>query len=177
MSIFTTRETVEKEVKEKLEVKYRLDKGKLNKEITTKDTIISKLESKIEVLQSDIKGVKEERDYYKGLEVDRVKLLQDKKQLVIEKEDLDEEIKLYVRRNERLDKKEQRLSELENDEYKKGYADGLADGLRKAHDITREDRKYMTMIAMSTNQSKAIETSMKALESGYGNSEDSKSTK
>lgn len=36
MSIFTTRETVEKEVKEKLEVKYRLDKGKLNKEITTK---------------------------------------------------------------------------------------------------------------------------------------------
>ncbi len=160
---------------EKVKLTSKLQEGKLKKEISTKDAQVSRLESKIEILKSDVEGLKEERDYFKGLEVDREVVERGKKKLALDKQDLEDELEQLTRREKRILKRSERLEAEENDEYKKGYSDGLADGLRKAHDITREDRKYMTMIAMSTNQSEAIKTSVKALEGGFSDDSNSKS--
>lgn len=178
MSIFT-KIVVDESAVEKAKLVHKLEKGKLNKEITSLHAKISSRESKIDVLESRIKDVEAERNYYKNLENDRDIIEREKKVIKIEKSDLEEDRKELEHREQRMSKRVARLEAEENDEYKKGYSDGLADGLRKAHDITREDRKYMTMIAMSTNQSKAIETSVKALEGGFNdgtNSEGSNTT-
>ena len=172
MGLFGNKE-LEKKVSD-LELTKKLTKGKHVKELSEKERKVARLTSRVELLEQKLKDSQEETYYYKSLDNDREQIIKDKKALAADKEDLDEEVKLYVRRTERLEKREKRLTEEENDEYKKGYSDGLADGLRKAHDITREDRKYMTMIAMSTNQSEAIKTSVKALEGGF-NATNSKS--
>lgn len=161
---------------ENVRVGHRLAEGKLKKEIATKEALVGHRDSKIELLEAKITDLETQRDYFKGLENDREKLEAEKKVIKIDREDLTEDKKLYEHRLERFKKREAELEETENGEYKKGYSDGLADGLRKAHDITREDRKYLTMIAMSTNQSEAIKTSQKALEGGFkDDSSDAKS--
>lgn len=174
MGIFNNNKELEKKV-EDLKLTKRLEKGRLDKEAASKDKEISKLESKVELVTQQLEDMQESRDYFQGLENDRDAIERQKKVLKIEKEDLEEDKKLYEHRKERFEKRATELEETENNEYKKGYSDGLADGLRKAHDITREDRKYLTMIAMSTNQSAAINTSMKALEGGF--KDDSSDTK
>lgn len=40
------------------------------------------------------------------------------------------------------------VEEEETDKYQEGYADGVADGLRKAHEITRKDREDAMKVAM-----------------------------
>jgi chromosome segregation ATPase len=152
---------------EKVKLTSRLQQGKLKTEITNLKREITKGNNKIEQLNHQLTEVTESREFYKGLDNDRVLIDSQKKALQVEQEDLEEDKKLLAHRSDRLEKRAKRLEEEENDEYKKGYSDGLADGLRKAHDITREDRKYLTMIAMSTNQSEAIKTSQKALEGGF----------
>lgn len=174
MGLFNNNQELEKKVND-LKLTKRLERGKYEKELTLKDKEISKLESKVELVTQQLEDMKKSRDYFQGLKNDRDEIERNKKVLKIEKEDLEEDKKLYEHRLARLSKRESRLEVEENDEYKKGYSDGLADGLRKAHDITREDRKYLTMIAMSTNQSEAIKTSQKALEGGF--KDDSSDTK
>lgn len=156
-----------KEELTKARTAHQLEKGRLKSEIES-------LKAKVEVLNDNIKGVREERDHYKGLDIDRIKVEQANKQLKIDREDLEDEKKYVESKLARLEKRTARLEQEENDEYKKGYSDGLADGLRKAHDITREDRKYLTMIAMSTNQGKAIEASQKAISDGFERDTESK---
>lgn len=171
---------VTREELENTKVGHRLEKGRLKKELSTHKAKIEKLESRLEseqhVSEAKISDLEKERDYYKSLENDRDKIEAEKRVIKVEKEDLAEDRKLYNHRTERLKKRETELGEEDNAQYKNGYSDGLADGLRKAHDITREDRKFLTMIAMSTNQSKAIEVSQKAMGEAYkDDSSDSKS--
>lgn len=146
---------------------HRLEKGRLEKEIRDKEIINDRLTSKTELLQSKIDDIEKERDYFKGLENDRDAIEREKKFNTTAKADIEDDKKELEHREERMKKRAERLETEENDEYKKGYSDGLADGLRKAHDITREDRKYLTMIAMSTNQSGAIKEAQKALGGGF----------
>lgn len=47
----------------------------------------------------------------------------------------------------KLAEERQKAVELGDTKYKGGYADGLADGLRKAHEITAEDRRQSNQIA------------------------------
>lgn len=166
MGFFNKPVVADKEL-EDAKLVARLEKGRLTKEISSKEKEVDKLQSKVELVESKLTDMTESRDYYQKLENDREAIESEKKIVRIEREDLAEDKQLYEHRSGRLTKREARLEEEENDEYKKGYSDGLADGLRKAHDITREDRKYLTMIAMSTNQSEAIKTSQKALEGGF----------
>lgn len=162
---------------EKQKLVHRLEMGKVKAELTRANSKAGQLETKLELKDVEIEKLTESLKFYQKLENDREAIDAEKRVIAIEHKDLIEDQKELAHRTERLTKREERLEELENDEYKKGYSDGLADGLRKAHDITREDRKYMTMIAMSTNQSKAIESSVKALEGGFNDSESTKSTK
>ena len=158
MSILGNKE-LKKEL-ENIKLTKRLEKGRLEKEI-------SELKSKSELLESQKADLDQALSYYKGLENDREKIEKDKKKLRLDKQDAEDMAEELNRKEARLKKRLDRLEAEENDEYKKGYSDGLADGLRKAHDITREDRKYLTMIAMSTNQSEAIKTSQKAISDGF----------
>jgi flagellar biosynthesis/type III secretory pathway protein FliH len=170
MGLFNNNAQLEKKVKD-LELVKQLDKGKHDKALADRDNRVSKLESKVELLKSEKDNVEEKLNFYVSLEFDQAQIESDKKKLRTEKEDHAEDVALFEHKRTRLEKRfadfESELEKEESDQFKRGYSDGLADGLRKAHDITREDRKYMTMIAMSTNQSKAIETSVKALESGF----------
>ena len=56
---------------------------------------------------------------------------------------------------EGLDKRESKITERlraveeeETNKYQEGYADGVADGLRKAHEITENDRENAMRVAM-----------------------------
>lgn len=152
---------------ENLRLTSRLEKGRLKSENTKKDSMIASLESKVDLLKTELEDVKKEKDYFVKLETDAAAIEQGKKQLSLDKEDFEYDKKLYERKNARLEKEAEALSEEKNVSYKSGYSDGLADGLRKAHDITREDRKYLTMIAMATNSSEAIKQSKLALGDGH----------
>lgn len=149
---------LEKKVKD-LKLTKRLENGKLQKEN-------NRLESKLGILESKLEDADETINYLKKLDHDVEKVEKEKKTLRLDRIDLEDFETELSRKEDRINKKLAIIQQEENYSYKNGYSDGLADGLRKAHDITREDRKYMTMIAMSTNQSKAIESSVKAINSG-----------
>ena len=173
MGLFSKEQPEEKVVKpkatdaDKLKLVHRLALGKVKKELAEANIKVGELEGKLSIKDAEKAKVQESLDFYKGLENDRESIDSQKRVLKVVQEDLAEDKKLLEHRTERLSKREKVLEEDENAEYKKGYSDGLADGLRKAHDITREDRKMLTMIAVSTNQSGAIKESAKLLEDVY----------
>lgn len=63
----------------------------------------------------------------------------------------------------RIEEAEANLANAEEGNYKKGYADGVADGLRKVHEITAEDRENAMKIAMVSAASHTSTDNLKEL--------------
>lgn len=103
---------------------------------------IERLEAKIEVLE-------EERDNVREVV---------KKSM--ENEDL---AAVLAAKKEGLDKREAKLADEEDAKSKASYADGLADGLRKAHEITQKDRENAMKVAMVSAASHTPAETMKEL--------------
>lgn len=59
----------------------------------------------------------------------------------------EEERKVLKQKELNLDKRTKALEKKETAEYKSGYQDGVADGLRKGYDLTASDRQNMASIA------------------------------
>lgn len=95
---------------------------------------IEGLETKIDVLES-------ERDDVRGVVNLEVHLKDLESSLDQRKSDLDE-------RTAKLKTRESNIDSKEETNYKKGYADGVADGVRKVSEITAKDRENAMKIAM-----------------------------
>lgn len=153
-----------------LRLRHRLVTGRLRKQVVTRDATIEKLEHKLatvkDISDQKLADLEKQRDYYQELEINADAVEKSMREVKLAKVDLKADQDELFHREERLKRRFSLLEEEENQQYKAGYSDGLADGLRKAHDITREDRKYLTMIAMSTNQSNAIKEASKLLKEG-----------
>lgn len=134
------------------------------------------LERRLERANAKTKVLQEDRDDVH--EVMRQKMLNadERTALKTAREILDNRVK-------ELEKREKVIDSKEEGNYKKGYADGVSDGLRKIHEITAEDRQNLTKIAMVSaargTDPAAVEgvTSALRLTQGSENTEARKSTK
>jgi len=90
---------------------------------------------------------------------------------------------LVAKREKKVEEREEKVSTAEVDEkdknYKSGYADGVADGVRKISEITQVDRQNAMDVAMVSAAShtqpetvKAVLDGSKAIKSSLANKED-----
>ncbi len=100
----------------------------------TYNKAVEKLTATIEVYEAD-------RD--EARDVIKQKMANDDKEVVIQqfKEQLDE-------RQAKLKTREAKIGQEEEGEYKRGYADGVSDGVRKISEITQGDRDNAMKVAM-----------------------------
>ena len=110
-----------------------------------------RLEAKISVLEK-------ERDEVREIEKQSLKNADTVAILNAKEESLDKREKL-------LDKREEKLADAEEIKKMAAYADGLADGLRKAHEITEKDRQNALKVAMVSAASHTSPETMKELNS------------
>jgi chromosome segregation ATPase len=108
-----------------------------------------RLEAKISVLE-------EERDEVREIEKQSLKNADTVAILNAKEESLD-------KREKSLDKREEKLADAEETKKMAAYADGLADGLRKAHEITEKDRENALKVAMVSAASHTSPETMKEL--------------
>jgi hypothetical protein len=178
MGIFSSVEVEELENQlDNQKAGHRLEVGRLKKELGRKQGEIHELEAEIGTYESQIRAAEDKINYYEGLERDEAYIIAEKKRLSNAKDLLAEDEKLLRSREERLTNKRIELEEEENYQFKRGYSDGLADGLRKAHEITAEDRKMLATIALATNQSEAIKEAKLISKQLEAPSEDGKKSK
>lgn len=102
---------------------------------------IEDLERRIERANAKVKVLQDDRD---GVH----KVMQQKLENADMKTQLEGARKILDNRTKELEKREKVIDTKEEGNYKKGYADGVSDGLRKIHEITAEDRQNLTKIAM-----------------------------
>lgn len=110
-----------------------------------------RLEAKISVLE-------EERDDIREVEKQSLKNADTVAILSAKEDSLD-------RREKSLDERENKLADAEETKKMAAYADGLADGLRKAHEITEKDRENALKVAMVSAASHTSPEIMKELNS------------
>ena len=110
---------------------------------------IERLEAKIEVLEEERDDVREV--VKKSMENEDLTAV-----LTAKKEGLD-------KREAKLKDRESKLADEEDAKSKASYADGLADGLRKAHEITQKDRENAMKVAMVSAASHTPAETMKEL--------------
>lgn len=110
---------------------------------------IERLEAKIEVLEEERDDVREV--VKKSMENEDLAAV-----LTAKKEGLD-------KREAKLKDREAKLADEEDAKSKASYADGLADGLRKAHEITQKDRENAMKVAMVSAASHTPAETMKEL--------------
>lgn len=110
---------------------------------------IERLEAKIEVLEEERDNVREV--VKKSMENEDLAAV-----LAAKKEGLD-------KREAKLKDREAKLADEEDAKSKASYADGLADGLRKAHEITQKDRENAMKVAMVSAASHTPAETMKEL--------------
>ena len=124
---------------------------------------IERLEAKIEVLEDERDDVREV--VKKTMENEDLTAV-----LTAKKEGLD-------KREAKLKDRESKVGQEEEGEYKRGYADGVADGVRKINEITAGDRENAMKVAMvaaashSTPEVVREVTNVKGLASGIENQE------
>ena len=112
-----------------------------------------RLETKLEVLE-------EERDEVR--DVVKQQLDNDDMKIVLEqrKEALD-------LREAQLTDRESKIGSKEEGEYKHGYADGVADGVRKISDITQKDRDNAMKVAMVSASSHTPVANLKEINNAH----------
>nr|DAX93588.1 MAG TPA: hypothetical protein [Caudoviricetes sp.] len=122
---------------------------------------IERLEAKISVLENERDDVREvEKQSLKN--ADTVAILNAKE-------------KSLDRREASPNKREEKLVDMEETKNMAAYADGLADGLRKAHEITEKDRENALKVAMVSAASHTSPETMREINNDHqittGNSE------
>jgi len=100
------------------------------------------------VLQENLENAKAELDALKKTRADMRKIKKLELELEIQSDELEANQALLDSKQKRLDSRLKDLEKEDADQYKKGYADGVADGLRKVTELTEQDRNNMTKIAM-----------------------------
>lgn len=116
-----------------------------------KNRVIERLETKISALEEDRADMlKVEKQSLKNADTAAI--------LEVKKKGLD-------RREKSLDERENKLADAEETKKMAAYADGLADGLRKAHEITEKDRENALKVAMVSAASHTSPETMKELNS------------
>lgn len=115
-------------------------------------------EHKIERLETKISVLEEERDDVREIEKQSIKNA-DTVAILNAKENS------LKRREKLLDEREEKLADAEETKKMTAYADGLADGLRKAHEITEKDRENALKVAMVSAASHTSPEIMKELNS------------
>lgn len=132
---------------------------------------IDRKNREIEVLEAKVEVLEEEREEVRDV--------------VKQKIDADDQLALLQSKKESIDKRtallndrEAKIGSKEEGEYKKGYADGVADGVRKINEITQKDRDNAMKVAMVAAASHTPVANMKeinnvqALTSGLEDEED-----
>lgn len=143
----------------------------LEKALTRKDKALGKLQTKYDDY------IEFAEDKFSNLET-KIEVLEEKRDSVrevvkqtIENEDtaavLEAKEEALNAREERLNDRESDLNDAEGRVQKGSYADGLADGLRKAHEITQEDRNNAMKIAMVSASSHTPVETMKELNNAH----------
>ena len=161
MKLFKTTNQKIKEVEEyieelkklllagRAEVEYL--KEEYNDTEEAKNRVIERLEAKISALEEDRADMlKVEKQLLKNADTAAI--------LEVKKKGLD-------RREKSLDEREDKLTDAEETKKMAAYADGLADGLRKAHEITEKDRENALKVAMVSAASHTSPETMKELNS------------
>ena len=120
-------------------------------ELKKKNREIERLETEVEVYEAD-------REEARELIKTGIKNEDQKAALDARKEQLDAKESTLRSRESNIDSKEET-------NYKKGYADGIADGLRKISEITQGDRDNAMKIAMVSAASHTPTANLKELNS------------
>lgn len=123
-------------------------------------------------LQSEIDILNKERKNARDLTAERIQLEDREAELESKEESLE-------RRTEALNDREAKIGDKEEGQYKTGYADGVADGVRKINEITAQDRENAMKVAMVAAAShstpemiREINNGSKMLTEGTSNKED-----
>ena len=148
------------------------DDGVKDGESFTEDRIeslekgIKKKEKTIEILDRElgdanlrVEVLEEERDDVRDVVKQQIANADEESSLQAIKDGLD-------KREAKLKDRAARLEEDEAGEYKKGYADGVADGVRKISEITQEDRNQAMKVAMVAAASHSTPEVIKELSRG-----------
>ena len=75
--------------------------------------------------------------------------------------------KIQAQKSEKLSELSENIGTENAVDYKKGYADGISDGLRKIHEITAEDRNNLAKIAMISAGSHTTIENMKEINNEF----------
>lgn len=130
------------------------------REIRKLDDRIAHLEEENERKNARIEVLQDERDEVR--EIAKQQMINEDNLAILEsrKATLDE-------RESKLKDQESKLSDKEESNYKKGYADGVADGVRKISEITQEDRNNAMKIAMVSAASHTPVNNLKEVNSEF----------
>lgn len=127
--------------KKKPEVNEESRTAQLERANKKKSAENKELREELDSAKTRISVLEKEREDVRKVEVQRLKN-EDKEALLLA------EAEIIAGRKKRLDQREAELDNEENKLKKVSFADGMAEGLRKAHDITKEDRKDAMKVAM-----------------------------
>lgn len=130
------------------------------------------LTKKVKNLEAEIETLNKERADTRELAKQRIELEDRETEIEAVEESLE-------RRAEKLDERESKIGDKEEGQYKTGYADGVADGVRKINEITAQDRENAMKVAMVAAAShstpeviRELNNGTKALTEGTKNTED-----
>lgn len=142
---------------EKANDKHELELEKIN---DNHNATTSKLNRKIEIAETKVDILEKERDEVR--DVVKQQLDNDDKEMVLDarKDSLDS-------KEAALKDRENKLESKEEGRYKTGYADGVADGVRKISEITQKDRDNAMKIAMVSAASHTPLQNIKEINSEY----------
>lgn len=152
------------------ELKRSIEKknGEIDHLCYQKEDLCKTAERQVERLEAMISVLEEERDNVREVEKQSLKNADTVAILNAKEKSLD-------RREAGLNKREEKLVDVEETKNMAAYADGLADGLRKAHEITEKDRENALKVAMVSAASHTSPETMRELNNDHqittGNSE------
>lgn len=139
--VFISKEAL-LEIKQEQYRKGKADEVKSNeRDIQRYEKEAIKAKDELEKATVELEALREARSDMRN--VRKVEL-----ELEIKQDDVSAKEKLVDAKQKRLDSRLADLEKEQGDEYKKGYSDGVADGLRKVGELTEQDRNNMTKIAM-----------------------------
>lgn len=135
----------------------RKDK-EIEKLTETHEDQVDKLNRTVEKLEATVETYEADRDEAREVVKAQMEAEDMKVMLETKKEGLD-------RREAKLKDREARLGEEEEGEYKRGYTDGMADGVRKISEVTAQDRENAMKVAMVAAASHSTPEVVKELNS------------
>ncbi len=155
-----SKEKFAKRLTQKREQGYEAGLEEAERKLTLKDNKITKLERELSKANTELEVLREDKE--EARDVLKAK---------IEAEDLTSILaktkQLQDKREEALNKRAEEIDSEEEANYVKGYADGIADGLRKVHEMTEKDRDNLAKVAMVAAASHTDIATMKEINSEF----------